>query len=55
MKKALTATQVAEISQIGKRTVHSHAASGLIPSFKIRAALRFDPQQLAKWLREKID
>jgi len=55
MKGALTSSQVAEILQLGKSTIQKHAKTGYMPSFKIRAALRFDPQALAKWLRDRVD
>jgi hypothetical protein len=29
------------------------AARGRLPSFRVGSAVRFDPQELAKWLRSK--
>jgi len=48
---ALTAEDLAQILNLPKVTVYKHARNGTIPCFRIGAVVRFDPHQVAAWLR----
>ena len=50
---ALTVSEVAEILNISERQVYKLASLNLIPSFRIGSSIRFDPSQVAHWLRQK--
>jgi len=50
---ALTVSEVAEILSISERQIYKLASLNLIPHFRIGSSLRFDPSQLAAWLRQK--
>ena len=51
---ALTVAEVAKILNMSPRTIYHYVASGRIPgAVKIGSAVRFDPTELASWLRKK--
>jgi excisionase family DNA binding protein len=50
---ALTVSEVAEILSISERQVYKLASESVIPSFRIGSSIRFDPAQVAAWLRQK--
>jgi excisionase family DNA binding protein len=50
---ALTVSAVAEILNISERQVYKLVSASVIPSFHIGSSIRFDPSQLAAWLRQK--
>ena len=50
---ALTVSEVAEILSVSERQVYKLASEGVIPSFRIGSSIRFDPAQVAAWLRKK--
>jgi excisionase family DNA binding protein len=50
---ALTVSEVAEILSISERQVYKLASESVIPSFRIGSSIRFDPSQVAAWLRQK--
>ena len=51
---ALTVAEVAKLLNISPRTIYHYVASGSIPgAVKIGSAVRFDPTELAGWLRKK--
>jgi excisionase family DNA binding protein len=50
---ALTVAEVAKILNMSPRTIYQHVASGRMPAVKIGSAVRFDPAELAGWLRKK--
>jgi excisionase family DNA binding protein len=52
-KEALNVAQVAELLGISEKKVYHSVAAGLLPAFRVGKAIRFDPQNLADWLREK--
>ena len=52
-EEALNVTQVAELLGISEKKVYHLAAAGVLPSFRVGKAVRFDPQDLADWLRRK--
>ena len=48
----LKARQVAELIGVGRTTVYSLAANGVIPSYKIgKGAVRFDAEEVAAFIR----
>jgi excisionase family DNA binding protein len=51
---ALTVSDVAELLNISERQVYKLAASNRIPSFRLGGSVRFDPSDVAAWLRQKI-
>ena len=51
MKRLLSAKEVAEYLHVKPITVRRKAQSGEIPSIKIGHRLRFDEQQIDKWLQ----
>jgi excisionase family DNA binding protein len=50
---ALTANELAEILSVSHVTVFKHAKEGRIPSFRVGTCVRFDPKEVAKWLRKQ--
>lgn len=52
-KGALKADDVAPILAVSVKQVYKMAASGEIPSLRIASSVRFDPHDLAVWLRTR--
>lgn len=52
-EEALDVHQVAELLKISERHVYELAAGGSLPAFRIGKMIRFDPQDVADWLRRK--
>jgi len=50
---ALTVQQVAELLGVSDKHIYELAADGALPAFRVGRAIRFDPQDLADWLRKK--
>jgi excisionase family DNA binding protein len=50
---ALTVSEVAEILNISERQVYKLASLNVIPCFRVGSSIRFDPSQVAAWLRQK--
>ncbi|HTF63924.1 MAG TPA: helix-turn-helix domain-containing protein [Edaphobacter sp.] len=44
---------LAELLGVDDKHIYRMAARGQLPSFRVGSAVRFDPQELAKWLRSK--
>lgn len=53
MNKLLTAQEVADLLSVGKKTIYQLKASGQIPYIKIGGIIRFDREQIEKWLAKK--
>lgn len=56
LSKRTTALKVAEVAEmlgVTQQHVYKMAASGQLPSFRVAGAVRFDPDDLAQWLRRK--
>jgi excisionase family DNA binding protein len=53
-KRALTAAELAVLLAISPITIYKMAKTGRIPCFRIGTAVRFDPREIAEWLRDKI-
>lgn len=54
MTEALTAPELARILGMGRTVVYEMASAGRIPHFRIGTMIRFDPVQIAQWLRERV-
>ncbi len=52
-KQALRVRDVATLLCVTPQHIYKMAASGALPSLRIAGAVRFDPQELASWLREQ--
>jgi excisionase family DNA binding protein len=50
---ALKVAEVADMFGVTQQHIYKMAASGQLPSFRIAGAVRFDPEDLAQWLRKK--
>ena len=51
-----SALKVADLTEplgMDDKTIYRMAARGLIPSFRLGGAIRFDPKEIADWLRRK--
>jgi excisionase family DNA binding protein len=53
-ENALKAPELAKILGVTRQHVYKMAADGLIPSFHIGGAVRFDPALVAEWLSRKM-
>ena len=50
---ALKVSEVAKLFGVTPQHIYRMAASGSIPSFRISGSVRFDPDEVAAWLKEK--
>lgn len=50
-KEALRVAEVARILDVSIKKIYRMAAKGQIPSLKISHSIRFDPRDIAAWLR----
>jgi excisionase family DNA binding protein len=50
---ALKVAEVAKLFGVTPQHIYKMAASGRIPSFRISGSVRFDPDEVAAWHREK--
>lgn len=53
LSDALTAPDIAKLLGMGRTVVYEMAATARIPHFRIGTMIRFDPVQVAHWLRER--
>ncbi len=51
--EALKADELADLFDVTPQHIYKMAARGEIPSFRIAGAVRFDPHEVARWLRAK--
>ena len=51
---ALKASELAKLFRVTRQHVYKLAAAGVIPSFRVGTAIRFDPRQVADWLERKM-
>ena len=51
IRRAMTATEVAELLEVSPITVYKMAKAGWLPSFRVGTSVRFDPRAVAEWLR----
>ena len=52
-KTALKARDLAQLFGVTQQHIYKLAAKGVLPSFRIGAAVRFDPSVVADWLTRK--
>ena len=52
-KEALRVTEVARILDVSIKKIYRMAALGQIPSLKISNSIRFDPHDIAAWMRSQ--
>ena len=50
---AMKVAELCELLGVDDKHIYRMAASGSLPSFHVGGAIRFDPQEVAKWLRLK--
>ncbi len=50
---AMKVTELCELLGVDDKHIYRMAARGALPSFRVGGAVRFDPQEVAKWLRSK--
>ena len=53
-RSALRARDLAEMFGVTQQHIYKLAAQGVIPSFRVGAAVRFDPGTVAEWLRRRL-
>jgi excisionase family DNA binding protein len=52
-KEALRVAEIARILDVSVKKIYRMAAKGQIPSLKISSSIRFDPHDIAAWLRSQ--
>lgn len=52
-KEALRVAEVAQILDVSIKKIYRMAAKGQIPSLKVSSSIRFDPHDIAAWLRNQ--
>lgn len=50
---ALKVAEVARLFGVTPQHIYKMAARGTIPSFRVSGSVRFDPDEIATWLKEK--
>lgn len=50
-RQALRVSEVAHLLCVTPQHIYKLAANGLLPSLRVSGAIRFDPQDLANWLK----
>lgn len=50
---AMKVSELCELLGVDDKHIYRMAARGILPSFHIGGAVRFDPQEVANWLRLK--
>jgi excisionase family DNA binding protein len=50
---AMKVSEVAKVLGVSPRQIYKMAASGTNPSLRISGAIRFDPGEVADWLKKK--
>lgn len=51
----LTIREVAELLKINEKTAYKLAAAGKIPGFKVGGSWRFERQEIANWIKRKVE
>jgi excisionase family DNA binding protein len=52
-REALRVAEVAQILDVSIKKIYRMAAKGQIPSLKISSSIRFDPHDIAAWLKSQ--
>lgn len=50
---AMKVAELCELLGVDDKHIYRMAARGSLPSFHVGGAVRFDPQEVAKWLRSR--
>lgn len=50
---AMKVAELCELLGVDDKHIYRMAASGKLPSFHVGGSVRFDPHEVAKWLRSK--
>jgi excisionase family DNA binding protein len=50
---AMKVCDLTELLGVDDKHIYRMAARGQLPSFRVGGAVRFDPQEVAKWLKSK--
>ena len=53
MPHALTVRELKELLQVSDQTIYRMIADKTIPFLTVRSSYRFDPRQIAEWLRQR--
>jgi excisionase family DNA binding protein len=53
--EVLTIREVAELLKINEKTAYKLAAEGKIPGFKVGGSWRFERQEIANWIKAKVE
>ena len=51
----LTIRELAELLKINEKTAYKLALAGKIPGFKVGGSWRFERQEIAKWIKRKVE
>jgi excisionase family DNA binding protein len=51
----LTIREMAELLKINEKTAYKLAAEGKIPGFKVGGSWRFERQEIASWIKRKVE
>lgn len=51
----LTIREVAELLKINEKTAYKLASAGKIPGFKVGGSWRFERQEIANWIKRKVE
>ncbi len=54
LEHALKASELAQLLGVSGKKIYKMAAQSLLPSFRIGRSVRFDPKQVAEWLKTKM-
>jgi excisionase family DNA binding protein len=50
---AITVAELAELISLGRTAIYDMVRRGAIPCIRIGYSVRFDPDEIAKWLRAR--
>lgn len=53
-EQAMKAGEIAKLLGVTRQHIYKMAADGRLPSFEVGDSVRFDPAQVAEWLRRKM-
>lgn len=51
----LTIREVAELLKINEKTAYKLASAGKLPGFKVGGSWRFERQEIANWIKRKVE
>jgi excisionase family DNA binding protein len=53
--EVLTIRELADLLKINEKTAYKLAAGGKIPGFKVGGSWRFERQEIADWIKRKVE